>query len=267
MLYPTEEEIEEMFQRLCQEHIEPCETCNGTGRVPLETNWIEDKIPDTAFVDCDCKGYVHARLDVFEAGVPRNMWDVDEIDPEFNIKCFKVTRRFGDDLEHGRQKSKSFRAGLSLLLVGENGTGKTSSATIALLGALEGGFSAAMLSWPLLINGLYQNRFNLSIQKSLWSRLMRDMVILDEIGKETVPASAKDFVITTLDQVIRKRRGECLPTILITNYTLTQFSRQYGASVSSLIAPPYKVLAYKPGDYRRRLTASWDDFLNPEQHE
>lgn len=258
LFYPSTDELDAEFHTLRNKYVSKCKKCSGTGRVAIGTVW-DGPIPVTEFKNCLCLDYVHSRVEAFESGLPKNLWEADLIDPEFNIKHFKLMHKLNEDFKDGR-KSRALEGGLSLLLTGENGTGKTSSSAVALLGALEGGLTTAMLPWPLVINGLYQNRFQSKIQKDIWSRLMRQFIVIDEIGKETVPLQAKDYVVTILDQIIRRRRGEQLPTILITNHTFQQFSKRYGESISSLISPPYKVLTYKPGDYRRKLVSTWEDF-------
>lgn len=248
-----EARIDRLYQKLKRKRIEACEQCRGTGKVVIETDWVDDLVPISKTKHCACKREVLFDLSLYEAGVPRELWKADEIVPDFNVDHFALLRRYGEGFT-----GAVIADGLSLLLTGENGTGKTSSATVAVIGALRAGRTAALVSWPDLVNVARQARFDSHRYGKIVARLRRALVVFDEIGKESALNKTDDFPQQLLDSFVRERRGDGLPTILITNLSVGEFSRRYGESVSSLVlSPPFNVLEYEPGDYRTRISDSW----------
>jgi len=241
-----------LYTRL-RPNIDACELCAGTGRIVLETVWEDGVVPLARTEVCACKRAVLFDVALREAGLPREFWRADEIEPEHNADHYALIRLFGAELG-GRVREH----GLSLLLSGENGTGKTSGAAIAVIAAIRAGLSAAVISWPDLVNVLRSTRFDAKVARRLQGRLRRDLVVIDEIGKESRLNATDDFAQQQLDSAVRARRGDRLPTILITNLGVADFTRRYGTSVASLITPPYRVLEYEPGDYRAHAHDAWD---------
>ena len=52
-----------------------------------------------------------------------------------------------------------------------------------------------------------------------------------------------------------------LPTVITTNMTIPELIARYGQSIGSLLADRYKVIKYKPNDFRVRMSGTWDDLL------
>lgn len=249
-----EEATAALYQRLKAKIISPCTKCRGTGRLAVSTEW-HGLVPATKTKPCECKLAVLHDVRLHEAGVPRELWRAGSIDPEFNPDNYAILRMYADELTGLVQAE-----GLSLLLCGENGTGKTSSAMLPVLRALNLGLTAALVSWPDLITGRLSKRFDTAQQQATDERLNRFMLVVDEIGKESVTQSQASFAQSTLDSLIRNRRGT-KPTVLITNHDFPSFAERYGASVKSLMAHPYEVLIFEPGDYRPKVNGGWSKLL------
>ena len=234
-----------------------CEDCDGNGSLPLldEDMDVEemDLLRPTRTRECHCRRNALVTLGLFEAGLPNEFWQADEIKPELNIENYDSLRLYAENIRRAK------RHGLSLLLTGERGTGKTSSAAIALIAAVQQKMSAAYISFPDLIQGMRRAWRDERHGRYLDDRCTRDFVVVDELGKEHTGKDS-DFVLSKLDSLVRTRRGLMQPTILITNDPPLELFRRYGASFESLLADRYKLMAYAPGDYRVR-TASRDTWL------
>jgi hypothetical protein len=91
-------------------------------------------------------------------------------------------------------------------------------------------------------------------------RLARDVVVLDEIGKEHTGHDSSD-VLARFDSLLRMRRGAFLPTILVTNLDPGDLVERYGESVGSLLGDRFRIVQYEPGDYRSETGPSWSSLL------
>lgn len=249
-----EEDKQTLFERLRRRHVAKCEACGGKGTIVVGNDWQDEFVPVIKTENCKCLKKALFHLELFSSGVPEELWRAERIDPESNEKNFKDLRFFANNFPMMRS------TGASLLLVGKNGTGKTSGAAIAMAGAIRSNHSAQMISFPELIECVRKNRFNSTVEKRIRRALSRDLLVLDEIGKEGKVGDRDTLPIQELDVILRNRRGNLKPTILITNFTLPEFFKHYGDSIKSLVASPYKVLIYKPGDFRPKLPNPWDSF-------
>jgi DNA replication protein DnaC len=217
----------------------------------VSISW-EEHFPRSKSKHCACKKTVLHDVGLFEAGVPDELWRADTIVPENNKQHFETLKSYAAQMGTVVREE-----GLSLLLHGENGTGKTTCATIAIIAALRAGMSAALVTWADAIRSLVQDAYNAKHQHALEARLLRDLLVIDELGKETVPSSREGLSSSRLDALMRERKARKFPTILVTNLSLADFTRIYGRSVASQLATPYRVLSFVPGDYRPRRPDAW----------
>lgn len=231
--------------------IEKCRKCRGSGWI---TEFIDDELGPFApghSRPCRCRRKVRRLNKLAEAGVPRELWLAHRIEPENNEEFFEELADYASDLD------RAFKTGMGFLLHGENGTGKSSSAAIAIIGALRKGHTAAFIDFRDLVEGWFRAFQDPEHQRYLDRRCNRSLVVLDELGKEAVTDSKRDFVLARFDSLLRLRRGAYLPTIIITNLEPTAIERRYGKSVESLLSDRFRHLAYRPGDYRLSA-ASWE---------
>lgn len=231
--------------------IEKCRKCHGSGWL---TEFDDDELGPFApgySRPCRCRRKVRRLNKLAEAGVPRELWLAHQIEPEHNEEFFEELAQYADNLDD------AFKSGQGFLLHGENGTGKSSSAAIAVIGALRKGHTAAYIDFRDLVDGWFRAFGDPEHQRHLDERCNRNLVVLDELGKEAVAETKRDLVLARLDSLLRLRRGAYLPTIIITNLEPTAIERRYGKSVESLLADRFRHLAYRPGDYRLSA-ASWE---------
>lgn len=249
------EMMEHLFRDLKKEFVKQCTICNGSGLLS-SLYWDEEDeiIPMTRTTTCSCKVKVLEKIALFEAGVPREFWSADKIKPSFNIDQFAILHMYSQQIENAKKH------GLSLLLHGENGTGKSSSASIAAIAALKKGMTVAFISWPDLVQG-WKRFKDPELIEALDERLSRDLIILDELGKEQAPKDSGDLY-ARFDSLLRMRRGAFMPTIIVSNFGPADIVDRYGESIGSLLSDRFKVMQYEPGDYRTEIGPNWNSLLN-----
>lgn len=233
-------DLKRVSDRLHKKYVADCEKCNGTGwrHVPLPgSDW------ETKMAACSCKTELVFQYGLVAGNIPREYWQADEFNWEYNLAHLKTIETYCDDLPKARKHGYGFT------LVGENGTGKTSMACLTLIRALEAGYSAAYLTAHDYLTSLSRSWGEEDIKEWLLDLTGCDFLVLDELGKEY--KSKKDAQMAEIDSLLRERRQAMRPTFVITNLSALQLREVYGESVSSILVDKNKTLIYEPGDYRR----------------
>ena len=132
---------------------------------------------------------------------------------------------------------KHFDEGTGLFLYGSNGVGKTMLASIIAREAYRHRYTARRLTFVSYIS-LYTATFNarsIDERERCESELHRakavDFLVLEEVGKEV----DSKIALPILEELLRYREDEMLPTIFCTNLTPKIIGEKYGASVMSLL--------------------------------
>jgi len=180
------------------------------------------------------------------ANVPREFWTVEDLVFERNIPARERVGAYVEDL------AGALKVGSGFLMTGRNGVGKTACACVVLATAARAGHSVAYLtSHDFVTSAIPASR---DIELEQWRRelLGADFLVLDEIGKEH-RAAGSEYALSELDSLLRWRRGEARPTILITNFDAREFATTYGDSLWSAIRDRLEILKFRDGDFRSEL--------------
>ncbi|MCZ0981875.1 ATP-binding protein [Streptomyces diastatochromogenes] len=162
-------------------------------------------------------------------------------------------------------EDRSF-VGKGLLLFGNAGTGKTTTAS-AILTTIRRTYGAVVFFVPFAdyvqalidhrnMRDLYQatgdeyarEKF-LALQKLLDKVLTCALVVLDDMGKEHHTSSG--FAADVFDALIRGRHRNGRPTILTSNNKPGDWDKVYNASMQSFITEACEVAAMAGRDHRR----------------
>lgn len=175
--------------------------------------------------------------------------DPIKIDFDYGEQVLEQVQQYASNLNNAREH------GISLLLWGPNGTGKTLLAAATLKEAIRQGFSSQMTSLGGLIE-VYTDGWGDAGKKEIYNRRIRnvDFLFIDDVGKE-YKAKSGDLVEVAFDNLIRYRSFRNKPFILTTNTNISNLEGTYGQSLVSLLQG--KSIAIKVGgqDYRKLIQA------------
>lgn len=157
------------------------------------------------------------------------------------------------------------RKGLSLLLAGSNGTGKTLLGSSVLKQAIRKGFSVQMATLGGIIQ-VFTDGWSSPEKRILFDERVRnvDFLMIDDVGKE-YSAKTSDLTEIMFDNLIRYRVGRRKPFILTTNTSASDMKNRYGNSLMSLLSGKALTVTMVGEDYRRAIQSKnlWDE-LNDE---
>jgi len=139
--------------------------------------------------------------------------------------------------------------GKSLFLTGSVGRGKTVFIASVVKAYLKAGIPIKWISFPKFIMEL-QNMFR-SSDDSPYDEAKKvakyeSMLFIDDLGAEKLT----EFVSQIMYYIINEREQNMLPTIITSNYSLSEINQQIDARVSSRIAGMCEVLEFKGTDKR-----------------
>ena len=122
--------------------------------------------------------------------------------------------------------------GLGLFLMGDNDVGKTSAAVIVLKAARFAGFSCFFIREADLIDAM-RDRSTDESKHIIESATAAEFLVVDDVGK--VYRTNSGFAERELDNFLRKRAGDMLPTILTANIGPDKIQAIYGDSMYRLL--------------------------------
>jgi len=232
----TEQEVNEFKHVARQRLLHGCKKCFG-----------ED-------VDCGCYRKTNIVISAYEAGVPKDFWDIHAADVSHNKKVFKaVIQKYTDNL------NKVLKNGYGLVLVGDNGVGKSYFLSYVLMAAIRLGRTAYYTTLPQLIHDIKKGFNDPVYEKRLDWYLTSDFLAIDEMGKEKF-RSKEDytFMDTQVERILKQRFDDAMPTLLATNMNQEDMNRTYGSTIGSIMAGKYKSAVLKSGDFRTKLAQKMD---------
>lgn len=219
-----------------------CKVCMGAGCLPVPT----DDPFDTRFEDCECRRSVKRLCSLMDANLPREYWDADGWEVEHNTDVFDA-----HILPYCNSIGENLKVGRGILMFGENGVGKTTFAAYILLKALDAGATIGyVLAYQLLVHAI-DSRGNSEMGAWFRNLLAADFLVIDEMGKEHKRPDS-GFALAELDLLLRTRRSNLKPTIMVTNMNRVQFIDSYGASIESITKGALQI-HFEGGDHRSVL--------------
>lgn len=142
------------------------------------------------------------------------------------------------------------RKGGNLVLYGNTGVGKTFLAGCIAKELIETYHSVVYLSATDLFDSMAKDRFHRDEEDdqtgSTQSILDCDLLIIDDLGTEMI----NSWTNSQLFYCLNKRLLAGKSTIITTNLTPNQLSREYSDRVGSRLIESFRFLAFPPGDVR-----------------
>jgi len=196
---------------------------------------------------CACHGRLRVEVEAFEACVPRDFWKVVPGDIHHNKAAFDDTvRPYCDKLRIARAK------GYGLLLLGDNGVGKSVFSSYVLTRAIAIGYTAYYTTLPRLDHELKRGFNDRVAADRLREMLTSDFVALDEMGKEHFKGG-DSYMRTQVERILKDRYDDGMPTLIATNASARELKKVYGATLASILTGKYQIVMLEPGDYREQM--------------
>lgn len=240
----------------------PCEHC-GAMRNPM-TLMRDDGTPYEiggvpaflGFEECQCEAAVAERKAMAEEAERKEQEERARKTAEA-VKASGIPPRYRDATHPWAQKmADSAAAGQGFYITGPNGTGKTTLAMAAGLLLVEAGIKVYAVSTYDLMDAM---RTRKAEDRDVFDRAANcKVLILDDLGKE---ASNTAYACERLFAIIDKRDKAMLPTIITSNYRLSEIAKNItegavGVAIASRLAASCKQVPLDGED--RRLTRGQD---------
>lgn len=218
-----------------------CERCGGSGF--FVDSGIDPLWPQ--HVRCGCRNEFSFRIRLAEGNVPREFWDVEALEFEWNTSARAAV--LDADLQRDRAD------GMGFFFLGTNGTGKTACASLWLARAARSGFTVGYVTAQDYVSSLIRASDDHDFGE--WFRTVEsaDFFVLDELGKEYRQNTTDNYAQSAIDSLLRLRRGSNLPTTVCTNHDNGKDVKdKYGESIYSILSDRYRTILFDDGDYRRQ---------------
>jgi len=145
-----------------------------------------------------------------------------------------------------------FEEGDGLFLYGSTGLGKTSLVCATLIEALKKQMTGYFITLDRCVSMLASGWRSEEMKEQFQSVILdTDFLVLDEVGNET--RTNVTLVKTCLNDVLRQRSNNLLPTIITSNLYFNRIQEIYGDEVYSIINESCIPLEFKGVDFRQNV--------------
>lgn len=179
----------------------------------------------------------------YAAGVPRSFWNVRSSDVTHNKEIFSKVI-----CQYRKMRRKVLSKGWGLVLMGDNGSGKTMFASYVATQFLRRGTSIYYTTLVGLNEDFKRGFSDPAFSARLETALEADFLVLDELGKEL---RADGHLGVRLEQILKQRYDDARPTVLATNLSWDELVKRYGSSIESMLEGRYLKVPLSAGDYRK----------------
>lgn len=216
---------------------------------------------------CNCKKTFNFFLELLKSNFPQTHFDilneelfdrrVAEINLDESDKKNKKPFSFNEVVDFFIENSEeAFENSLSMLLTGNNETGKTYGSLYILAQLIKSGWSGHYIRFKNYLN-LLNSSYNDKEDKILLRQIREvKFLIVDELGKEH---GRTDYATCELEELIKTRQDNLCSTFMITNLDFQDFVETYGNHVKSAFNKNFKVLLFHPdAGFRKKTRVKWD---------
>ena len=186
------------------------------------------------------------RVACFEACIPRSFWAVSAEDVTYNLDVFN-----GVIKKYVRRWRRALLRGYSLLLMGDNGCGKSMFVSYVLSQMAKRGCSVYYTTLAQLDLDIKRGFSDARAEVRLNDLLQSDFLVIDEVGKEHYRDDS--YLNTRLELLLKTRYDDANPTILATNLDYDTLIKMYGPTIASMLEGKYQAALMESGDFRKSV--------------
>lgn len=196
----------------------------------------------------------------YDACIPKLFWDVRGDQVVHNKGVFRDIV-----LRYCQKWRRALKHGYGLMLIGDNGTGKTMFLSFVLTQMIKREASVYYTTLPQLDVDIKRGFRDKEIEARLVEMFDSDFVVIDEVGKEYKAKEA--YIKTRFELAVKARYDNGDPTLFGSNYSLSSLVEEYGSSVASMWKGRTKVATLAFGDQRKLTTKKMEEDMGFEVDE
>lgn len=232
-----------------------CPTCFGRKTFrwyAKDANGV--RTPEVVQYECPCRDQWVANRVLHYAGVglvfQRYDWDDLIYKPE---QAWAETMNY---IEHG---SGYVSNGFGLIYWGDRGNGKTLLANLLIKALLAEGHDCYVTSFTEMLD-TFAGGWRDKDERTWFNRRVRNagVLLIDDIGRERNKGHGT-LGETTLEEVIRHRVAQAMPTLLTTNLDPDKIAGGYGGHTMSLLAERATMCHFEGVDRRAEMKTRFDN--------
>lgn len=193
-------------------------------------------------LSCSCYRNYFYELAKIKANIPIKFRDFNLkkiVLPELQ-RIVKMITKYIENLDKHRKK------GTGLYLWGNPGTAKTALASIILMEALKKGYECYVINTEQYMSLIVDKT-----QEDLLTNILNvDFLLLEDVGREY--RDSKGLIESKLDELIRFRTDNLLPTIITTNKDAQTLSEN-NLRFLSILQEHFIFIAFSTKDYRKKI--------------
>lgn len=202
---------------------------------------------------CSCFEKYKFLLSMYEACIPKDFWNIEKKDITHNKLVFDNII-----LKYVLRLNKALSKGYGLVLLGDNGAGKTYFLSYILAQAVKKRRTVYYTTLPQLEHDItlgFNNKDKL-IQKRIDLFLTSDFVAIDEVAKEKRKNKKKkqSFMDVQMERILKQRYDDNMPVLLAANMDRNSLMNAYNSTIESMLVGKYKIVQMEHGDHRKKMT-------------
>jgi len=147
-------------------------------------------------------------------------------------------------------------SGVGIYFYGDNGVGKSHLMNAAFKELIEQKYSVRVISLSDLVTKFAEAWYDDAAKDEFELLKTRDFVGIEEIGKEfrsslkDADSKNEDLIVTVLDNILRYRLQNCLPTWFTSNLAPSDVKDKYSQDIFSMLKECAVPILVKGVDYR-----------------
>lgn len=225
----SEVEVNEFEAVALPRYTSKCKKCGGTDR------------------NCSCWKQYRRMVRAYEACIPRDFWDVTPSDITHNEAVFKELIQV-----YASRLGRALKGGYGLILLGDNGVGKTIMMSYVLMRAIDTARTVYYTTMPQLDWDIKSGFSDPKAARRLQWLLTSDFLCIDELGKERKKRDSS-FSDQQIERILKQRFDDSQPVLIGTNLSAKGLEEAYGGTIGSILHGKFQTAQLEPGDFRDKI--------------